>query len=86
MLLKIHNNHFGAESNIRMAKNVLFWPGIWKNIRDMCNMCPDCAIYQNTAPQEPMKSLPVPTLPWQIISQDLFEYKQQPYLVTVSFY
>ena len=83
MLLKIHNNHFGAESNIRMAKNVLFWPGIWRNIRDMCNMCPDCARYQNTAPQEPMKSLPVPTLPWQIISQDLFEYKHQPYLVTV---
>ena len=86
MLLKIHNNHFGAESNIRIAKNVLFWPGIWKTIRDMCNMCPDCARYQNTAPQEPMKSLPVPTLPWQIISQDLFEYKQQSYLVTVSFY
>ena len=30
MLGKIHANHFGAESNIRMAREVLFWPGMRK--------------------------------------------------------
>ena len=28
MLLKIHANHFGPESNIRMAREVLFWLGM----------------------------------------------------------
>lgn len=83
MLEKIHSNHLGAQSNIRMAREVLFWPGIWKDIKEMCDTCPDCAKYQNSAPREPMKSLPIPTLPWQIISQDLFDLNQKSYLVTV---
>ena len=30
-----------------------------------------------------MQSLPIPVLPWQIVSQDIFDYHQNPYLVTV---
>ena len=30
-----------------------------------------------------MKSLPIPNLPWQIVSQDLFELEKKSYLVTV---
>ncbi len=86
LLTKIHNNHFGTAANTRMAKEVLFWPGMSGAIHDMCSSCPKCAKYQCTAPKEPMKSLPIPTLPWQIVSQDLFEYNQKPYLVTVCHY
>jgi hypothetical protein len=56
-----------------MAKQVLFWPGMSKSISDMCNLCEQCAKYQHAAPKEPMKSLPIPSLPWQIVSQDIFE-------------
>ena len=49
----------------------------------MCDSCAECAKYNSTAPKEQMKSLPIPMLPWQIVSQDLFDYKQHPYLVTV---
>jgi transposase InsO family protein len=30
-----------------------------------------------------MKSIPLPSLPWEIISQDLFTLEQRSYLVTV---
>ena len=83
ILLKVHKNHLGAASNVRMAKQVLFWPGMSQSISDMCNSCEQCAKYQCVAPKEPMKSLPIPYLPWQIISQDLFELEQKSYLVTV---
>lgn len=83
MLKKIHVNHLGAESNIRMAREVLFWPGMRKAIQDMCNACPTCAQYGETAPKEPMKSLPIPTEPWQLISQDIFASHSEHYLVTV---
>ncbi|XP_044182111.1 uncharacterized protein K02A2.6-like [Acropora millepora] len=66
MLRNIHANHFGAESNIRMAREVLFWPGMRKSIQDMCDACGTCAQYGTTAPNEPMRSLPIPTRPWQI--------------------
>ena len=37
-------------------------------------------------PPEIMLSPPVPTRPWQFISQDLFEFQQKQYLVTVDHY
>lgn len=49
MLQKIHSNHMGATSYTRMAKDVLFWPGMSKDIQDMCSTCDDCAKYQKTA-------------------------------------
>ena len=84
ILSKIHTTHFGAASCYRMAKDILTWPGMKGHIQDACDACAECAKYQSCAPKETMKSLPVPTLPWQIISQDLFEFAQQPYLVTVD--
>ena len=83
MLSKIHVNHLGAESNIRMAREVLFWPGMRKTIQNMCTTCGICAQYGPTLTKEPMKSIPLPSLPWEIISQDLFTLEQRSYLVTV---
>lgn len=83
MLGKIHANRFGAELNIRMACEVLFWPGMRKAISDMCDTCSVCAQYSRTLTKEPMKLLPIPTQPWQIVSQDIFSHEQTDYLVTV---
>ena len=82
MLRKIHANHFGAESNIRMAREVMFWPGMRKSIQDMCDACGTSAQYSTSAPNEPMTSLPIPTRPWLIVSQDICELHNQSYLVT----
>ena len=38
MLSKIIVNRFGVESNIRMAREVLFWLGIRKTNQDMCSI------------------------------------------------
>ena len=69
ILEKIHANHLGGESNYRMARDVLFWPGMRKAIKDMCESCDTCAPYGTTAPKEPMLSLPIPTRAWDIVSR-----------------
>ena len=33
-----------------------------------------------------MRSLPIPSLPWEIVSQDIFTYDSLSYLVTVCHY
>ena len=83
MLEKLHHHHFGAASSIRMARDVFFWPGMRGHIDDMCKSCGDCAKYGKAAPKEPMKTLPVPTLPWQIVSQDMFDFDGKIFLVYV---
>ena len=69
MLEKINASHMGAASNTKMAKEVLFWTHISKDIASMCNSCSECAKFQNTAPKQPMRLLPLPSLSCQIISQ-----------------
>ena len=51
LLHSIFSNHLRAESNIRMAKEMLFWPGMRRAIHDMCTAC---AKYGQSAPKEPM--------------------------------
>ena len=86
MLRRIHAAHSGAASNLRLAKEFIFWPGMAKSIEDMCNSCGICAQFPTSAPRLPMRSLPVPRGPVELISQDLCAHKGQAYLITVCHY
>ena len=74
MLSKIIINHFEVESNIRVAREVLFWLGMKKANQDMCSTCGIVIA----------KLIPLPLLLWEIISQIFFAFEQQSYLVTLS--
>ena len=52
----------------------------------MCQSCAICARDVQQHPQEPLQPYPLPTLPWQLVSQDLFELNSRAYLVTVDHY
>ena len=64
----------------------MFWPGLHSQITNMCQSCAICARHAEQHPREPLQPYPVPTLPWQLVSQDLFELNGRAYLVTVDHY
>ena len=86
ILHKLHVAHRGPEFTLRHARNCVFWPGINSQIKDMCQSCVTCAQHAHQHPREPLQPYPAPTLPWQLVSQDLFELKGLAYLVTVDHY
>ena len=86
MLHKLDAAHRGIEFSQRHARNCVFWPGINDQIKDICQACITCAQHTHQHPREPLQPYPVPTLPWQLVSQDLFELKGLVYLVTVDHY
>ena len=86
MLKKIHKSHQGADSSIRRAREVLFWPGMSSSIRQISEACGICAQYQTEQPKEPMKSHDIPELPWSRISVDLCQLKGKDYLIMVDHY
>ena len=86
ILQKAHAAHFGAESNIRLCKDTVFWPGMKSDIREVCRSCGKCAQFQVQNAKEPMKSQPVPEYPWQFVSQDLCAFESSNYLVTTDHY
>ena len=63
ILQKAHAAHFGVESNIRLGKDTVFWPGMKSDIREVCRSCGKCAQFQVQNAKEPMKSQPVPEYP-----------------------
>ena len=84
MLSKIHTSHRGAEYCLRFARDAVFWPNMSKDIETYSQTCPTCVQYAKQAATEPMLSHPTPTLPWQFVSQDIFELEHKQYLVTVD--
>ena len=86
ILRKIHAAHRGPEFTTRHAHSCVFWPGLTSQIKNMCKACTTCAQYAQQHSREPLQPYPVPTLPWQMVSQDLFQLDGVTYLVTVDHY
>ena len=87
-LFKLQTAHRGREFTLRHARSCVFWPGINSQIEDICKNCTTCACAQHARqhPREPLKPYLVPTLPWELVSQDLFAFNWSAYLITVDHY
>ena len=86
MLTKIHHSHRGPEYCLHFARDAVFWPNMSKDIEEFCHSCSTCTQYGKQAAAKPMLSHPIPTLPWQFVSQDIFAFGHKQYLITVDHY
>ena len=86
VLHKLHAAHRGTEFTLRHARTCVFWPGLNSQIEDICKNCTTCAQHAQQHHREPFKPYPVSTLPWQLVSQDLFGLNGCAYLVTMDHY
>ena len=55
-------------------------------IEDLISRCSICQTHRNNQQKEPMMSTEVPTLPWQIVSADLFQFNDEHYIAVVDHY
>ena len=84
MLKKIHASLMGVDSNYRMCRDILYWPGMKSAIQDICSSCGQCAQYRAKPVRELMQYMPIPQYPWQFVSQNIFHWKSCAYLLTVD--
>ena len=86
MLNTLHTSHMGIVKTKQRARDIIFWPGMNKQIEEMIKKCPTCLEFQNKQPKEPMIPHPIPSLPWNKVATDLFELDGNHYLVMVDYY
>nr|XP_023660029.1 uncharacterized protein K02A2.6-like [Paramormyrops kingsleyae] len=86
MLSRIHVGHMGIEKCKQRARDVLFWPGMNRQIEEMVERCPICIEHRASNKKEPMISHKIPDRPWQTIATDLFTWNRDNYVVTVDYY
>ena len=86
MLMRLHIGHMGIEKTTSPARDIMFWPGMTRDIYDMTVMCDICQERQSANPKEPLKSHEIPQSPWEVVGTDLFEWNGCKYLVLVDYY
>ena len=86
MLAKIHSSHLGIESCLRKAKDLVFWPHMHADIKDVVDKCTICAEFQARNAKEPMQTHEIPDRPWSRVASDLFHLYDKDYIVLVDYY
>lgn len=62
---KLHQSHLGIQGCLRRGREVVYWPGMYKDIEDFISSCSVCKSYQTDQQKEPMISHEIPSRPWE---------------------
>ncbi|MCG8048272.1 MAG: hypothetical protein N0E48_22075, partial [Candidatus Thiodiazotropha endolucinida] len=86
MVKAVHIGHFGIDKSVGRARDIMFWPGMTKQITQYVQSCAICNKYKDSNQNEPLHSHDVPQRPWQNLSLDLFTWNNDEYMVLVDAY
>ncbi|CAK1595003.1 unnamed protein product [Parnassius mnemosyne] len=70
MLKIVHEGHLGIDRCKRRARQVIFWPGMSRDIEMYVKRCSVCRESSNAPTKEPMIPLEIPDLPWLKVGSD----------------
>jgi hypothetical protein len=62
ILAQIHEGHLGMERSKLRARELVFWPGMSKQIEDVVSNCTTCQQLRLSYPKEPMIPHEIPHL------------------------
>lgn len=82
----IHAGHFGIQSSIMRAKQLVFWPSMGKDIERLVEQCRVCQKHSRSNVKEPMIVKQVPEYPFQIVGSDIFHFNDANYIVIIDSY
>ena len=86
LMKEVHSAHMGVQSCLRRARECLYWPRMNAELKDFISRCDICQRYGAAQLREPMLPVELPDRPWQMVSCDLFHWKNAEYLITVDHY
>jgi transposase InsO family protein len=86
VLSKLHNSHLGIEKSRARARTIMYWPSMSEEIGEMVAKCATCAKFRKENQREPLIPHDVPTLPWQKLGADIFDFGGKCYLAIVDYF
>ena len=84
-MLKIHEGHQGVERCRERVRSSVWWPGVTSQVKQFVENCRECARVARPR-REPLLPTPLPDYPWQVVASDLFELKEEHYLLVVDYF
>ena len=86
VLQEIHAGHQGETKCLLRAKSAVYWPGIYKQIKDVVGRCGACREVENAQAKCPMIHVDIPSQPWHTVGADLFQHKSKWFLLVTDVY
>jgi len=86
MLKRIHEGHLGVEKYKAVARGLLYWPGITKDIENTVARCSVCIAHRPSQQREPLMSHFVPNCALQKVGADIFTLNGKDYLIVVDYH
>ncbi|KAB0801714.1 hypothetical protein PPYR_03900 [Photinus pyralis] len=85
ILSLLHESHFGIEKTKARARQLVYWPGLSRDIENMINRCVICERYRVANVKEPMLMHDIPELPFNKLAVDILECRRKNYLVVQDY-
>jgi len=86
MLKIVHEGHMGIERCKNSIRDLIFWPNINSDIKNIVENCEVCMKYRNNNSKEPLIPHNIPQIPWFKLGTDLFHFDNKIYLLVVDYY
>ena len=81
VLSDLHSSHQGRDRTQSRARQIVYWPYISNDIKNMIERCDKCMTHRSSQIKEPLLAEPIPDLPFQNTSADIFSCQGCHYLV-----
>ena len=86
LLETLHKAHSGIVRTKQRAREMIYWPGLSKDIEEITKKCPACLESRPKQQKEPLTSHDIPAVPWNKVGTDLFELDGSHYLILVDYF
>ena len=83
---RLHSSHVGVQGCLRRACEVVYWPGMNRDVTDNIQQCEVCNTFSAQQQKHPLITHDVPDRTWQRIAYDIFTLYEKDYLCTVDYY
>ncbi|KAB0804231.1 hypothetical protein PPYR_01201, partial [Photinus pyralis] len=82
----LHEPHFGLEKTKCRARQLVYWPGLNKDIENCITKCSVCEYYQSSNVRQPLIPHQIPNLPFNKIAADICEFGGKSYLIVQDYF
>ena len=86
VLRELHTSHQGQDQTLQRARQVVYWPSITNDIRNVVQGCTACTERLPSQAPEPLLTDPLPSRPFESTAADLFQLSGFHYLVYTVHY
>lgn len=86
VLSQLHSAHFGMSKTKARAREIVYWPGLSRDIEDMIERCSICQRFSSNQKRDTLKPYEIPELAFGKVGMDVGTHEGKDILVIIDYY